>query len=81
MRVKTTERGFPTIVHPKYASDEGETRLVQQSSAIGDYADSFDKPGSSYLWLGDDHHLNREEVRELIRHLSKWCATGRFLDE
>lgn len=47
-------------------------RVVAQSSAIGDYEDSFDRPGSSFLWVGDDHHLNREEIAELVDALEKW---------
>jgi hypothetical protein len=54
------------------------TRLIQESSAIGDYEDSFDCPGSSYLWVGDDHHLDREEVAELIENMQHWLDNGRL---
>jgi hypothetical protein len=54
-----TERGFAALFHPEYISG-CPTRLIQESSAIGDYEDAFNKPGSSYLWIGKDHHLNRE---------------------
>jgi hypothetical protein len=54
------------------------TRLIQESSAIGDYENSFDCPGSSYLWIGQYHHLNREEVAELIARMQYWLKTGRI---
>ena len=78
MRVKTGQRGFVRVVHPEYPNTGEETRLVQQSSIIGNDENSWDIPGSSYLWIGADHHLNREEVRQLIKYLARWCATGRL---
>ena len=53
--------------------------LAQQSSAIGPYADSWDYPGSSYLWLGDTEtieraQLNREQVAEFALRLTLWAA-------
>ncbi len=76
MKVEKTERGFERIVLPANLTENGNKRLVQQSSSIGDYPDSFDRPGTSYLWIDEHHHLNREQVRELIAHLSAWCETG-----
>ncbi len=70
-------RGFPTLVHPVYvAKGNDDDKLVMQSSAIGDYDDAFDKPGSSYLWFGQNHHLNREEVAEVVKYLKRWLKTG-----
>lgn len=75
----TSPRGFEVITHPKYDEDDNTpVRLVQQSSAIGSYDDSWDKPGSSFLWIGEHHHLNREEVAQLVEHLQSWLATGRL---
>ncbi len=54
------------------------TRLIQESSAIGDYEDSEDNVGSSYLWVGNDHHLNREEVSLLVHIMSSWLIDGRL---
>ena len=51
-------------------------RLFQESSAKGDYEDSLDRPGSSFLWIGRNHHLNREEVAEFVKHLQRWLDTG-----
>jgi len=63
----------------KYQNTPGEfTRIIAESSAIGDYDDSFDKPGSSYLWVGNDHHLNRDQVRELVTRMEHWLSTGRL---
>ena len=52
--------------------------LALESSAVGDYDDSVDRPGSSFLWFGDHHHLNREEVSELVGFLQHWLDTGRL---
>ena len=79
MKSSRTGRGFVIVNHPKYASEPPtETRLIQESSAIGDYEDSLDKPGSSFLWVGNDHHLNREEIGELIARMNVWLKTGRL---
>lgn len=74
MIISTTQRGFERIdIDTPLA---GVHRLVQQSSAIGDYEDSYRRPGSSYLWIGNDHHLDREQVAEFIQHLQAWLDTG-----
>lgn len=79
MKVTATEKGFRVLSHLPYSeeSDE-EIRLVQESSAVGNYDDSMDRPGSSFLWIGKDHHLNREEVAELIEHMRQWLDTGQL---
>jgi hypothetical protein len=79
MRVEQTQRGFRILVEEKYQNEPGEfTRLIQESSAVGDYEDSFDLPGSSFLWVGEDHHLNREQVKELIGHMQYWLDNKRL---
>ena len=79
MNVRATDRGFRLVEHRKYASAPAvDTRLIQESSAIGDYDDAMDNPGSSYLWIGDNHHLNREEIADLIGHLQYWLDNGRL---
>jgi len=75
MKLEKTNRGFEWIGHPDYLTNE-PTRLVSQSSVIGNYEDSVDRPGSSFLWIGPDHHLNREEVTNLIAALQSWVETG-----
>ena len=82
MNLTKTQRGFGLLLHPRRNEPEGgEIRLLQESSVIGDYPDSFDKTGSSCLWVGADHELNREEVTELVEHLQRWLATGKFRKE
>jgi len=79
MKARKTERGFVIVTHPAYGDEDGAPeRLIQESSAIGDDEDSFDNPGSSYLWVGENHHLNREEVRELISRLEHWLNAKRL---
>lgn len=80
MTNETTDRGFQRITHEKYpprGADEAErVRVVQQSSAVGNYPDACDRPGSSYLWVGSDLHLNRAEVAQLWDALWRWMTTG-----
>ncbi len=47
--VVKTNRGFEMV---EFEDTHGRKCSVQQSSAIGDYDNSFDKPGSSFLWIG-----------------------------
>ena len=76
MKKERTGKHFQIVTHPTYLEPHDKIRLVQQSSAVGDYEDSWDNPGSSYLWVGDKHHLNREEVSKLIKYLNNWVKTG-----
>ena len=78
MKAKQTQRGFIVVVHNTYANEPVEKRLIQESSAVGDYEDSWDNPGSSALWIGKDHHLNREEVQELIGRMKYWLDNKRL---
>ena len=71
MKAEETERGFIRIMHEKHQNKPGEiTRLVQESSA--------ENPGSSFLWVGNDHHLNRDEIRDLINRMQYWLDTKRL---
>lgn len=78
MQIRITDRGFVVIRHQKFNEEGVMTRLVQESSVIGSYDDSGDNPGSSCLWIGQDHHLNREEVKELIDRLQYWLDNKRL---
>lgn len=72
---------WPTLLlHPAYTTG-GQTRLTSESSAIGDYEDSYSHPGSSFLWIGDNHHLDREEVATLITHLQYWLDNRRLKED
>jgi len=73
MEVEYTERGFGLVKHLDYPADGEESRLVQESSAMG--ASPHPDPGSAFLWVGK-HHLNRDEVRELASLMINWLATG-----
>jgi hypothetical protein len=82
MNVEKSERGFENLMHSSYPAKAtgggAPARLAGQSSAIGDYEDSWERPGSSFLWIGQQHHLNREEVDRFARHLLEWVATGKL---
>ena len=71
-----TNRNFRGVEHETYSENPRQERLIQESSAIGDYDNSFDIPGSSYLWVGDHHHLDRDEVQELVEIMQVWLETG-----
>lgn len=68
MIVTKNERGFEIIESATYLPGcAGFSRLVKQSPA---------RPSQSYLWIGEYHHLNREQVAELVQHLQAWLETG-----
>lgn len=73
MKVVTTERGFQGLEHD---ARHGWLLCVSGAIAWQKYADAFDRPGSSFLWVGDRHHLDRDEVRELVGYLQRWLETG-----
>lgn len=77
MRIEKDPRGFNWLIHPKYLNGLPR-KLVHESSAVGDYEDALDVPGSSFLWIGEDHHLNREEVSELVHYLRVWLNKKRL---
>jgi len=78
MIIQTSGRGFISVMSPSYLPPYEKMRLISESSAIGNYDNSIDNPGSSYLWIGQDHHLNREEVAELIEYMRHWLEHGKL---
>lgn len=77
MKIQKTKRGFEIINLPKYASEFYiEERLVQQSSAIA--PGGVGKPGSSFLWVGEHHHLSKKQVRQFVKYLNNWLTYGSF---
>lgn len=64
MQVDITDRGFGIIRKNTFANEPILTRLIQESSSI--------EPS---LWIGADHLLNKDEVKDLIIHLQKWVET------
>lgn len=77
MDKEESNRGFRTISAEVYPPG-AVASVVSESSAIGDYEDSFDNPGSSFLWVGKQHHLNREEVTVLRDALTHWLENKRL---
>lgn len=80
MEFVTTERGFRAIEALAYLENEVLV-LVQESSRVGNYDDALRKPGSSFLWVGRDHHLSREEVKILMDAMGEWLKTGRLPED
>ena len=80
---RKTERGFEIV---DFDDCNSVSCSLQQSSAIGDYEDSMQRPGTSCVWLGINSldavsmrmHLDREQVSELIKRLQNWLDTGSF---
>ena len=66
-----TGRGFPRV---DFIDGYDKPCSIQCSSAIGDYEDSFERPGTSYLWLG----LDRVEPRILA---SQAASVGIYTDQ
>ena len=52
---RKTVRGFVVVESLRYDIDPSFTRLIQESSAIGDYDDAMEKPGSGSRREGDHH--------------------------
>ncbi len=87
MKVDHTVRGFERI---DFKDAYGEECSLQQSSVMG----TCPTPGGSFVWLGINSsvvtteagitsapsrmHLNRNQVFELIQHLTHWHETGSF---
>jgi hypothetical protein len=80
VKIIKSDRGFYFLMHQTRLNPFKEERICSESSAIGDYEDASDNPGSSYLWFGEHHHLNREEVAELVERLQGWLDTGRLAE-
>lgn len=88
MRYEISDRGFRRIVATVYggqnnlAFEPDDTDpvalLVAEASTVGDYPDSLDRPGSSFLWVGEYHHLDRNQVAELAAALNHWLESGRL---
>ena len=78
MKTKKSGRGFNHLMEKEYLNPENETTIVSESSAIGYYDDSFDNPGSSYLWFGEKHHLDREQVEKVVEALNNWLENKRL---
>jgi hypothetical protein len=72
VNIVKSNRNFYFLMHPSYLPPIKEERLVSESSADGE------RGASSYLWVGQYHHLDQKEVRELSKALNCWLKTGRL---
>lgn len=84
-----TDRGFELI---EFTDANGVKCSLQQSSAIGQGPEDFDRPGSSFIWLGCAQnaaphmghemsprmHLNHDQADALMECLVNWGNTGSF---
>jgi hypothetical protein len=77
-----TEAGFPLVT---WRDMYGVECSVEQSTIIVEDPDSeedpspLEMPGSSALWLGTvtgKMHLNRGQVRDLMKYLQRWLESG-----
>lgn len=71
-------RGFRGVTLPSHENSPKPVRLIQESSAIGDYEDSLALPGSSSLWVGEHLHLSRNEVVAVIEDMLRWLEEKRL---
>lgn len=70
---ENSNRGFQRITQK---SKDYEPLKIFQSSAIDtETEDGIERPGTSYLWIGESH-CNRAEVKEIIKRLQNWLDTG-----
>lgn len=78
MRVNCTIEGHRLIESESCADKTKMAVVVQESHAVNNYIDYYNDPGSSFLWIGTDHHFNRDEVQELVGYLNNWVQTGKL---
>ena len=64
MHVELTPRGFEVIRLPQHPGAD-EAPIAQQSSL-----------DEGRLWLGERHHLDYEQARELGERLIRWAGFG-----
>lgn len=69
-------RGF----HDLYLrGDRGGVIKISESSAIGEYDDALDNPGSSALWIESPRNAySREEIESMIEIMQKWLDQKRL---
>lgn len=64
MHIELTPRGFEVIRLPQHPGAD-EAPVVQQSSL-----------DDSRLWIGERHHVDFEQARELGERLIRWAGFG-----
>ena len=89
IKTELTDRNF---IVGSFMDRNDEPCSLQESSAIGDYEDSWDCPGSSFLWLGCDKnrsshlgeemsprmHLTREQAKAIADSIYHWLEHKRL---
>lgn len=66
---RINRRGLVEVTH-----GGDEVPLIEESRS--DCHDEGGRPGSTHLWVGERHCLNREEVAELVSRLQWWLETS-----
>jgi hypothetical protein len=69
-QIESSSRGFPGVV---FEDAYGHDCSLQCSSVIGDYEDSFERPGTSAVWLG----VNDANPQILARDAVQYGITTR----
>lgn len=69
--VVQSDRGFRRV-------EIGGETIVAESSGVGDYDDSLERPGSSFLWTFAVGQIDREEVAGLVTVLQHWLEHKRL---
>jgi hypothetical protein len=70
MRTDKVSKNTWAVYHPSYSNPDKDKRLLKESSL-----------DPSSLWVGQDHHLSRSEVEELINFLHRWLRIGRLRND
>ena len=73
MKIEETQRGFQII---NFTDKYGKECSLQQSSLA-----EYDIPGTSAIWFGRDKnrmHIDRKQLKKLMKHLKKWIKKGKF---
>lgn len=68
MKITKNGGGFESLdheIHPPGAS--GDTRLLTVSADV-----------NPHLWFGMNHHLDRDQVKQVVKHLRQWLHTGQL---
>lgn len=67
MHVIITDAGSECLEHPEYLGRRHRELLRVV--------------GEDHLWIGFAHHLDKNEVKELVDYLLRWIETGSLLGE
>ena len=74
MTIVQSDRGFRWLTHTVY---DKPTASAELAGEFGMYRFGVCMD-SSFLWIGKQHLLNREEVQQLVDNLQHWLTNGRL---